>query len=203
MAMSLMIKINTAGAVALGVMALVGSPAVAVTRHLSCLPKHALSLVSTSELRVYELRGEQYACNRVSGKTRKLDRRDSSKAYVFDVRGRYVAYELYVTERESSNILVRTLDTRRSRLIVTAEAFTGSARTGVAPVYSATAMQLGARGAVAWITPRVLDDQFEVRLASAQREQLLDVGEAIEGDSLAVGRRYIYWWNATGRRASW
>ena len=168
-----------------------------------CFPRAATTVRMTTSVRVYRLREQHHACWRHTGATKRLDRRDESHAYVYDVRGSHVAYEYFETTRDGSAVLTRSLDVRTGRFTVNVEAFTGGARIADRdPVRAITAMSLLSSGAVAWISPLPSGNPaLEVRYAAPDDVRLLDMGTDVEPDSLAVSRRHVFWWRAGAKGA--
>jgi hypothetical protein len=174
-----------------------GQASAAATKQRWCVPSGSRTIRSTNEVRIYRRGEEKFVCSLRTGRTKRLDSRDESTAYIYDVRGSYVAYEIYVTTRDRSYIAVRTVDARSARLVVNVDAFTGADRISQS-VEAATGMRLVSGGQVAWISrSNVVDATREVRYASTGADaRVLSTGTEIDPRSLAVAPGYVYWMNS-------
>jgi hypothetical protein len=176
-----------------------------------CTPSPTKTVVRTSAaVRVLELQsGKTRVCSRTTWKSRVLDPDPSSQhSIIEDIRDRYVADQLFTTDRDGGfRVKVRVLDAARGRFVITRQAFTGSCCVYPATTHSTEGVRsaaLGSDGSLAWISSRLHGDpELEVRYAAAGRKtDLLDVDASIDPTSIAVGSRDVYWRHADGAR-SW
>jgi hypothetical protein len=183
-----------AAALAAAAALLWGAPAAHAATAKRCAPSGAKTVRSTADVRVYRRNEQKYVCSLRTGTTKRLDSKEESTAYIYDIRGSFVAYEIYVTTRDRSYVNVRTVNARTGRLVVDAEAFTGAYRISRS-VEAASRMLLLSGGDVAWISRTGVDDgNREVRFAGAGHPvRVLEAGADIEPDSLAVTPGRAYW----------
>jgi hypothetical protein len=171
-------------------------PASAAARG-SCASKGSRTLASSDALRAYRRSGHVYVCSRATGKRARMDfgRRTIR---IDDARGPYLAYverDPDFSNHGGAFDWIRVIDVRRPGLVLESGAFSNASdETTVAEVGQVTLLS---GGAVAWIARNTAQETrpFEV-LVKRPRSigvQLLDSSPAIELDSLAVSRRYLYW----------
>lgn len=186
-----------AGAITLGLAA----PALAVTN--PCRPPGAKVTHETARLIVVRLRNNvTQVCDRRTRRTRRIDSVNGGAATVLAVAGRYVAFQLYVTDRDGVAVTVRLLDGVRRKVIAVHPAATGSHLAHQGRDNGVHDLALESGGDMAWISePYSAPGLYEVWRASRDEEStLLEVSREILPRSLAMSGSYVYWDSTAGPR---
>jgi hypothetical protein len=194
-------------ATAAAILVMAGAAAGTASAATKCRPAKAKVITRTELLLIAQRpNGVLQACYRPSGRVTRLDSNVNADtgaaitdAAVTATRGSLIAYEWVSTSREGAVKRVRVLDARRGTLRTDIRnAYTGSDLPSSSIARRFTALELGADGSIAWITPLPAQPQLEVRWAprGARTSTLLASSTGVTADSLALGRRIVYWQDA-------
>jgi hypothetical protein len=135
----------------------------------------------------------------IDSSLRRDDGNPIADAAIRATRGPLVAYEWVSSDREGATKRVRVLDARRGVLVTDVrDAYSGSDSQAESIAGRFLSLELGSDGTIAWITPLPGRPQLEVRWAArgARSSKLVASSTEIAEDSLALGRRFVYWQQA-------
>jgi hypothetical protein len=147
--------------------------------------------------------GTTRACFRASGQKTVLaveePRNGPEYTRAFDViaAGRFVGYR-WISDAGSAGaaIRARVVDARRRRVVTNVDAYTDS-RLVQPALGSFSSPTLAPEGTFAWFAQadRLIGLPSELRLArpSSRKSVVVATGDGFEDDSIALGRRYVYW----------
>jgi hypothetical protein len=170
----------------------------------SCRPPGAKITHETARLIVVELRNRvTQVCDRKTRRTRRLDSTGGRAATVLAVADRYVAFQLYVTDRDGVAVTVRLLDGVRRKVVATHSAATGSHLEHQGNDPGVHDLALEPSGDMAWISePYSAPGLYEVwKAARSEGSTLLEVSREILPESLALSGSWLYWNTTSGLRA--
>jgi hypothetical protein len=172
-------------------------------RSTPCDARRGTTLAASAQVRVYRVGSSRqfraYGCHYRTRRVTLLGGQVASEpphapsAFDFVLSGRFVAVDGVECEPAgcTGGIAVTDLRTGRAKHSASVEGGTGG---------NAQRMVLKANGAVAWTRP--FNGSLEVVKLDADGEAVLDRGEAVDVQSLALGESTVYWMNAGVSRAA-
>lgn len=183
-------------AIAVALAAWAAAPVAPAAGRDRCAVGGSRTLGSSEGIRVYSKGVRVYICRRATGRRSRFDN-PPNRVRVDDVVGWRVAYvdhDPQFNSRGSEHDFIRVYDARRRKIIVDESAFSTAINGTVTGEVGRLSLVHG--GGVAWIARNTSlpDRPVEVQIARpGQGADVLDTSPAIELDSLAVNRRYVYW----------
>jgi hypothetical protein len=195
-------------AAAIAALLLQGAAATTASAAPACRPAKAKPMARSELLVVTERpNGVLQVCYRptrhvtpIDSDLSRFDGNPIADAAVTATRGSLVAYEWVSSDaRQGATKRVRVLDARRGVVVTDVrDAYSGSNWQAESIAGRFLALELRSDGAIAWITPLPAGPQLEVRWAArgARSSSLLASSTEIAEDSLALGRRFVYWQQA-------